>query len=294
MCGLCNKNRMEPGGAQQHPGLVPARTPSRAGCQACARFAAAVRRRAALTIKPMDPQDPLPPWVAFQAANRFRRAIREFGPTQVSEADIHDLFAEAAYAPSSGNLQPYQLHWIRDRALKARIALACNGQKAAASAPDLIVVVASPAIARRTAVARLAHVESSPALEPDSKAYHRKQITMFQRILGVGSSAWLSPLLHLAALVRPTLSLLPIGDLGGRHWAARNAIFAAQTLMLAAAAKGIDSCPMEGISAPKIANILGLPRGCVIPVVIALGYRAEDARIEDRWRRPVADIVVSH
>ncbi|WP_277424393.1 nitroreductase family protein [Ralstonia solanacearum] len=90
------------------------------------------------------------------------------------------------------------------------------------------------------------------------------------------------------------MSLLPVGHIGSRHWAARNAIFAAQTLMLGAAAKGIDSCPMEGFSASKVVKILGLPRGSVIPIVIALGYRADDARIEARWRRPMADVVISH
>lgn len=242
----------------------------------------------------MNTQDSSRPWDAFQTANRFRRAIRKFNSTAIPEEDIRALLEEAAFAPSSGNMQPYELHWIRDTALKASIALACNGQKAAASAAEFIVVAASPALGKRTAMAQLSHVEASSALGPDSKAYYRKQIGMFQKILGVGSSALWSPLVFLAALIRPTLSLLPIGHIGGRQWAARNAIFAAQTLMLGAAAKGIDSCPMEGFSAPKVAKLLGLPRGTVIPLVIALGYRADDARIEERWRRPISDIVVSH
>ena len=242
----------------------------------------------------MNTQDPSHPWDAFQAANRFRRAIRKFNSTPIPEEDVYALLAEAAFAPSSGNLQPYELHWIREPALKASIALACNGQQAAASATDLIVVVASTALGKRTALAQLAHVETSSALEPNSKAYYRKRIGRAQKILGVGSSAFWSPLLFLAALIRPSLSLLPVGPIGSRHWAARNAIFAAQTLMLGAAAKGIDSCPMEGFSASKVAKLLGLPRGSVIPIVVALGYRADDARIEERWRRPMTDVVVSY
>lgn len=118
-----------------------------------------------------------------------------------------------------------------------------------------------------TAQAQLANVESSPALGQDSKAYYRKQVGMFQKILGVGSSALWSPLVLLAALIRPTLSLIPIGHIGGRQWTA----------------KGIDSCPMEGFSAPQVAKLLRLPRGSVIPLVIALVYRAEDTRIEERF-----------
>jgi nitroreductase len=242
----------------------------------------------------MNTQAPSRPWDAFQSANRFRRAIRKFNPTCIPEEDLRALLAEAAFAPSSGNMQPYELHWIRDPGLKASVAEACNGQNAAASATDLIVVVASPAIARRTARAQLAYIETSAALPPDSKAYYRKQIGKIQKILAVGSSAFWSPLVQLAALIRPTLSLVPVGHIGSRHWAARNAIFAAHTLMLGAAAKGIDSCPLEGFSASKVARLLGVPRGAVIPLVIALGYRADDARIEEQWRRPIADIVVSH
>ncbi|KPY86806.1 Nadph nitroreductase protein [Pseudomonas syringae pv. tagetis] len=242
----------------------------------------------------MNTQDPVLPWEGFQAANRFRRAIRKFKPAAIQASDIYALLTEAAYAPSSGNMQPYELHWIREPGLKANIAAACNGQKAAASAADFVVVVASPALGLRTAVAQLEHVESSSVLGQDSKAYYRKQVGMFKKILGVGSSALWSPLVALAALFRPTLSLIPVGHIGGRQWAARNAIFAAQTLMLGAAAKGIDTCPMEGFSAPQVAKLLGLPRGSVIPLVIALGYRADDARIEERWRRPMTDVVVSH
>ncbi|MFJ4142650.1 nitroreductase family protein [Pseudomonas sp. NPDC089734] len=233
-------------------------------------------------------------WEHFQSANRFRRAIRKFNSTPLAEDDVKALLAEATCAPSSGNMQPYELHWVREPSLKARMATACNGQKAAASAAEFIVFVASPALGLRTARAQLEHVERSAALGQDSKAYYRKQVGMFQKILGIGSSALWSPLVLLAALIRPTLSLIPIGHIGSRQWAARNAIFAAQTLMLGAAAKGIDSCPMEGFSASQVASLLKLPRGSVIPLVVALGYRADDARIEERWRQPMTDLVIAH
>lgn len=242
----------------------------------------------------MNTQALLHPWDAFQAANRFRRAIRKFQPAPIPKADVRALMAEAMLAPSSGNIQPYELHWVHTPDIKAGLAQACNGQKAAASASDFVVFAASPAIGRRRAAAQLAHVETLKTLGTDSKAYYRKQIGMFQRILGTGSSVLWSPILLLAAWLRPTLSLLPVGHIGGRQWAARNAIFAAQTLMLAAAAKGIDTCPMEGFSGAEVAKLLKLPRGTVVPLVVALGYRASDARIEERWRVPLVESVVVH
>jgi nitroreductase len=242
----------------------------------------------------MHTQDHLPSWDGFRAANRFRRAIRDFGSTPIKESDIVALLDEARYAPSSGNLQPYAFHWIRDADMKKHVAAACNGQKAAASASELIVLVASPDIGKKTAAAQLAYVDSAATLDAKSKQYHRQHIEKFLKILGIGAAPFWTPLLSLAALIRPALSLLPVGHLGSRHWAARNAIFAAQTVMLGAAAKGIDSCPMEGFSASAVAKILQLPRGTVIPIIIALGYRAEHARVEERWRRPLQDVLVAH
>jgi hypothetical protein len=51
---------------------------------------------------------------------------------------------------------------------------------------------------------------------------------------------------------------------------------------------------MEGFNAGRVGKALGLPRGTVIPIVIALGWRRADARIEPRWRRPFSDVVVEH
>jgi nitroreductase len=242
----------------------------------------------------MNTQDHSRQWAAFQAASRFRRAIRQFDATPIPEEDVYAVLAEATFAPSSGNLQPYELHWVRDPAVKADIAQACNGQKAAATAADLIVIAASPALGIQTAAAQLEHVEASAALGSNSKAYYRKQIGKFRKILGLGASALWSPLILLATLIRPSLSLLPLGHVGSRHWAARNAVYAAHAILLGAAAKGIDSCPMEGFSAAKVVKRLGLPRGTVIPVVIALGYRADEARIEAQWRRPMNQVLVVH
>jgi hypothetical protein len=34
--------------------------------------------------------------------------------------------------------------------------------------------------------------------------------------------------------------------------------------------------------------------GTVIPIIIALGDRADHARIEERWRRPLQEVIVAH
>lgn len=91
----------------------------------------------------MKTQDTSILWGAFQALNGRRRAIRDFDGIAIPDEHVRELLAEAARAPSSGNLQPYRFHWIRDTTLKARVAAVCNGQRAAVSASTLIVVTAS-------------------------------------------------------------------------------------------------------------------------------------------------------
>ncbi|RDS85137.1 nitroreductase family protein [Dyella monticola] len=233
-------------------------------------------------------------WAAFCAINAHRRAVRDFDGGAVADEDMRAVLAEAQLAPSSNNLQPYQFHWIRAPHLRAQCAAACHNQRAAAGAWALIVLAVSNALCARTLDGWVEQVEVCPELDEASRAYHRKQLKI-QRLFGriAGISLW-TPLMALASWIDPVLMFVPLGPSGMRHWATRNSLYAVQTLLLAIAAKGLDSCPMEGFSARKLARLLKLPRGTVIPVVIAVGRRALDARIEPRWRVPFDAAIVEH
>jgi nitroreductase len=249
---------------------------------------------AARTIPVRTPETEVEaPALSFSQANERRRAIRHFDARPVPEAKVRSLLSAALLAPSSGNLQPYRLHWVSNSTLKSRIAEACEGQRAATSAPTLIVVVANPRFGIRTADQQLAALEHS-TLPDESKRYYRSQLTKFRRFLSIAPLWLLSPLRVVLSWWSSAYSLLPLGPSGTRHWAARSALLSAQTLMLAAAADGIDTCPMEGFNAAKVARLLALPRGSVIPLVIAVGYRAAGARVEPQSRREYAEAVVEH
>jgi hypothetical protein len=51
---------------------------------------------------------------------------------------------------------------------------------------------------------------------------------------------------------------------------------------------------MEGFNPAKVSRLLGLRRGAVIPLVIAVGYRSEQARVEPQSRREYAAAVIEH
>jgi nitroreductase len=233
-------------------------------------------------------------WSAFRAINAARRATREFDGRALPDQAIRELLQQALLAPSSGNLQPYQLHWVRDPKKKAAVAEACNRQQGAISAATLIVVVTSHRYGRHSVEAMKHYVETTDSLEERSKQRHIKNLRKFTQFLHFAPLMLWSPLKALLCLLFPSLTLMPIGPSGARHWAARNSMLAAQSLLLAASARGIDSCPMEGFSASKVSRLLDLPRHAVIPVIIALGYRRADALVEPRWRRTHDEAVVVH
>ena len=128
---------------------------------------------------------------------------------------------------------------------------------------------------------------SAPSTIARSIAYHRAELKTSRVFLRIGGWPIWSVLVGILALWRPAASLLPVGGMGIRHWTARSALYAAQTFLLAASAHGLDTCPMEGFVATKVARALGLPRDLTIPLLIAVGHAAADARCEPRWRKPL-------
>ena len=225
-------------------------------------------------------------WRAFQKINGSRRAVRDFDGSPIPDREIEALLREALLAPSSGNGQPYEIHWVRDPAMKAAVASACRNQRAARSASTLLVFVCGARFALETISIFRCYVETTPELSERSRAYHLKEVKSQSRFLHIAASILCSPVASVVSAAFPCFSLLPLGAKGVRQWAARSALFAAQTLLLAASARGFDTCPMEGFDPRKLARALGLQRGDVIPIVVALGRRRPDARIEPRWRRP--------
>ncbi|WP_395848365.1 nitroreductase family protein [Cystobacter fuscus] len=157
-----------------------------------------------------------------------------------------------------------------------------------------LVVVSSRAIALRTLGQLEAALGPGSSHPERSVAFHARTHLTLRRFFRFAPAHFLGALRIVVSFLVPVLSLLPFGPSGVRHWLARNSLFTAQTLMLAAAARGLDTCPMEGFDAMKVSRVLGLPCGSVVPVVIAVGHQSASARVEPRLRRSLAEAVVVH
>lgn len=78
----------------------------------------------------------------FKQAVTARRSIRVFGGAPIPDEVMRGCLQDAVLAPSSSNLQPYELYWVRDSTTRERLAEACFGQPAATMAGELVVVMA--------------------------------------------------------------------------------------------------------------------------------------------------------
>ncbi len=78
----------------------------------------------------------------FRQVVTARRSIRVFDGEPIPDEVMRDCLRDATLAPSSSNLQPYELYWVRDPGARERLAEACLGQPAATTAGELVVVMA--------------------------------------------------------------------------------------------------------------------------------------------------------
>ncbi len=222
-----------------------------------------------------------------------RRTIRDFSDRPIDPELLERIVQAAGDAPSSLGVQPYEVHLVVRPDLRGQLATACNGQRAARSAQALVVFVVSVNITRRRIEESRKYYQSAP-LSEKSRAYHLAGLNR----LSLSLSPWLLPILSVASgllsWVQPSRSMLPIGTQGARSWAARAAMLAAQTMVMAASEHDVDACPMEGFAGAQVAQTLALPHGAVPTLVVALGYRATDARVEPRFRRTAAQMITTH
>ena len=71
----------------------------------------------------------------------FRRAVRYYAPTPISEEKVRECLKLATLAPTSSNMQLYELYHITDKALLEKLAHACLDQRTATTAQQMVVFV---------------------------------------------------------------------------------------------------------------------------------------------------------
>lgn len=235
-------------------------------------------------------------WAIFDELVRSRRAVHAFSGRPVAEEDVLAMLRAAQLAPSSFNLQPYRFYWVRTPALRERLRALCLGQKAARTAAELVVCVARWDDWHATGQEHLAWLRQQGVPEATLR-FHASLYAKLRIFFARGpfnALGWLRTLVFaIVGLFRPTLRP-PSGPAAHEAWAIKSAALACGHALLAARARGLDTCPLEGFDERRVARLLGLRGdGHALPMILAVGYREEGGRVDPQWRRDLERVLTT-
>lgn len=229
----------------------------------------------------------------FKKAVAGRRAIREFDGEPIPQDIMRDCLHDAILAPSSSNLQCYEIYWVRDDETKKQLATLCLSQPAATTAGDLVVVV-SRADQWQSHLQKLKDIMTDNGQKPlagPMRDYYEKIIPMLMRTDRFGFNNLMRRfILWYKSRTEPMVNG-PVSRCDHRVYGHVQASLAAENLMLSLAAHGYESCPMGGIDAHGINALLGLPATAEVTLVIAAGTGTPQGLYSPRVRLPFGDLV---
>ncbi len=181
---------------------------------------------------------------------KWRYATKSFDASrQIPSADWDALQEALRLTPTSYGLQPYKFVVVEDPALRAQLRPHSWNQAQVTDASRFVVFLASDSFSAADVDHLIEATAAARGTTPESLAGYRGMMVK-----------------HL---------IESIDDQARYVWAIKQTYIALGNLMTAAAALGIDACPIEGIDAAKYDEILGV-KGYRTQMVVALGYRSAD------------------
>jgi len=182
---------------------------------------------------------------------QWRAAIKNFDPNKkLSAVQLDQLLSAVQLAPSSAGLQPYQVIVVENPEIREKLREASHGQAQVTQASHVIVFAAETRVDE-------AYTKKYIDRVAETREIGRENLEGFeQMIVGMLNNQTVEQ--TLASSTKQTYIALGV-------------------LLTAAAAMGIDACPMEGFDAGKFDKILGLQELGLTSVVIApVGFRSDE------------------
>lgn len=236
--------------------------------------------------------------MTFEEIVNYRRSVRHYKNLPLDSEKVKECLALATLAPNSSNLQLWEFYHVTNPEILKKLAVACLGQQAATTAQQMVVFVTRQDLHRKRAKEMLAletqNVQKNSPNEKQAKRiktwnmYYGKVIPfLYSRFLGI-LGIFRKIMVNLIGLFRAITYQVSENDV--RVVVHKTCALAAQTFMLAMANEKYDTCPMEGFDSRKVKNILNLPFGAEINMVISCGIREENGVWGDRMRVPFEEV----
>jgi nitroreductase len=178
-----------------------------------------------------------------------RRSIKTFKTDPISPELLKQLVELTVAAPSSYNIQSWQIILVQDEAQKAALSAASWNQQQIVQAPVTFVFAADPSAAEKDLTPILEKGLETGAWNEGTVNYFKTAIPQFQATLGDKR----------------------------REYAIKDAIIAATHLVLAAESLGLSTCFMNGWIEEKVKEVIGAADhpDLAIAVLVPVGYAAE-------------------
>ena len=209
----------------------------------------------------------------FQKVLDTRRSVRVYKNDEIPESIIRKCLENSLKAPTSSNLQTWEIYWVRSNKNKKDLIEACFSQPAAKTAKELFVFVARPDHWRRNNNMMLDYLKTRND-PPKSVLNYYGKITKFAYNQGFFNLFGFFK--KLMILILGSFRLIPreptsFNDM--KVWSQKTTALACQNFMLSMRAYGYDTCPMEGLDSTRVKKILKLPKKAQICMTISAGKR---------------------
>ncbi len=205
----------------------------------------------------------------FSQVMEKRRAVNFFDPKRpVDPGLLKRVIETASRAPSSFNLQPWNLMILTDPAEKKKLRALAWDQPKVEDAPVVLMFLAD----------RDGWKGGHPTVERN-----------FDEMVKAGA---MGPEKH-GWFLDACRSLYGETPEKAQGFACKNVGFLAMAVMLAAKDAGLDTHPMDGFEHDKVREAFHIPEKFWIPLLMAVGhFDASKTLWPPKWRKSYKDIVV--
>ncbi|KPN32029.1 malonic semialdehyde reductase [Halolamina pelagica] len=202
----------------------------------------------------------------FDEAVQTRRSVHEYSDEPVDDATIEAVFEQVRYSPSSYNLQPWEFLVLTEDENRERLKEVAYGQEHVTDAP--------------VAVAVLGNTDPSAHAEAVAEDQLRKGYLPNEEAK--------------AGLIETIDGMAERGERENRLWTTRSTALAGMTLMHAARAEGLSTCPVGGFDGEALQAAFDIDDQYEPVMLVTMGHaaaNAQDTTTPRKFRRSVEDIV---